>query len=67
VELRDRSLRIGIAAHRHEGESAGLAREFVLHQQHFGHGTGLCEVVLEISLRCVEGEISHVEFVAHVM
>ena len=67
VELRDRILRIGIAAHGHEREAARFAGEFVLHQHHFGHGTGLREIILEISLRRVEGEISNVEFVAHVM
>ena len=65
MELRDRILRIGFTGHRHEGEAAGFAGEFVLHEHYFAHCPGLGEEVLEIWLGGVEREVPDVEFGAH--
>jgi hypothetical protein len=67
MELRDRRLRIGIIAHGDECKSARLAGELVLHQQHFRYRSRLREIILKVRLRCIEGEVAHVEFVAHVI
>jgi hypothetical protein len=65
MEEADRFLRFFIAAHRDEGESAGLAREFVLHQRGFGNSASLGKEVLEVDFSGVEGKIPDVEFVSH--
>jgi hypothetical protein len=67
MKLRDRGLRVSVAAHGDKGEPTRFAGEFVLHQQHFRDRTGLCEIILEIGFRRIEREISDVEFVSHLM
>lgn len=67
MELGDCGLRVSVVRHGDECEAARFTGEFVLHQQHFRYRTRLCEVILEIGLRRIEGEISYVEFVAHVV
>jgi hypothetical protein len=67
VKLRDRVLRIGVAAHGHECKAAGFPRKFILDKHDLRNRPGLGKKVLEIGLRRVEREIAHVEFVTHVM
>ena len=62
VHEADSFLRFFRTRHRDEGESAGFAREFILHQSGFRDCSRFREKVLEIDLRGVEGKISYVEF-----
>ena len=62
MELRNRFLGFVRTRHRHESESTGFAREFVLHEGRFGHGSNCGEVVLKIHFGGIEGKISYVEF-----
>jgi len=65
IELADGVLRLGFRCHRHKGKSAGLAREFVLHQQHLGHSAGLRKHILQLDLRRRERQVAYVQSISH--
>ena len=65
VELIDRVLRICLTRHGDEGEAAGFAGEFVLHEHHFTDSARLSKQILKIRLSGVKREIPDVEFGAH--
>jgi hypothetical protein len=65
IELAYGVLRVGFRSHRHEGESAGLAREFILHEQHFGHGASLRKHVLQLEFRRRERQVAYVQSISH--
>jgi hypothetical protein len=65
VELAHSVLRIAFGSHGHESEPTGLAREFVLHEQHFGYSTGLCKHVLQLELRRRERQVTYVQSISH--
>ena len=67
MEVGDGSLRVCVGPHGHEREAAGFAGEFVLDEKHFADRTCLREIVLQVGLSRVEGQIAHVEFVAHLI
>lgn len=54
------SLCLGVRAHRDEGEAAGAAGEFVLHQHDFRNGAALREQVLDGDLGRVERQIADI-------
>jgi hypothetical protein len=54
VELADGVAGVLFGRHRDEAEPAGLARNTILHQEDFGHGTSRGEQVLEVILGRVE-------------
>jgi hypothetical protein len=58
-------LRLGFGRHRHEGESAGFTREFILHEQHFGDSAGLREHVLQLEFCCRERQVAYVQSISH--
>jgi hypothetical protein len=60
VELLNSILCILLRAHRHEGKSARLAREFILHKHDILHSTSLREEVLKVGLRRIERKIPNV-------
>ena len=67
MELSDRVLSFLIANHSDEREAARFTGELVLNQQDLADSARLREVVLQIGLGGIEGQISHVEFVAHLI
>ena len=67
MEVGDGSLRVCVGPHGHEREAAGFAGEFVLDEKDFAHWTRLREIILQVGLSRVEGQIAHVEFVAHLI
>jgi hypothetical protein len=66
VELSDGVLCVGFRGHGHKSKSAGFAGEFILHQQHFGHSTGLREHVLQLQLRGRERQVAYVQSISHI-
>jgi len=56
---------IAFGSHGHEGKSAGLAREFILHEQHFGNGAGLSKHVLQLDLRRRERQVAYIQSISH--
>ena len=65
VQLRDRILRVRIRGHRHERESAGLARELVLHQKHLGYCAGLRKHVLQLQFSRRERKVAYIQSISH--
>jgi hypothetical protein len=65
IELGDGVLCISLGRHCHKSESAGFAREFVLHQQHFGYCAGLRKHVLQLELRGRERKVAYVQSISH--
>jgi hypothetical protein len=66
IELGDGILRIGLGGHGHEGESAGLAREFILHEEHFRDSAGLRKHILQLELRRRERQVAYVQSISHI-
>jgi hypothetical protein len=66
VQLADGVLRIGFGSHGHKGESAGFAREFILHEQHFGYGASLRKHILQLELGGRERQVAYVQSVSHI-
>jgi hypothetical protein len=66
VELADGVLCIGFGSHGDKGESAGFARELVLHEQHFGHSAGLRKHILQLELRRRERKVAYVQSISHI-
>jgi len=66
VQLAYGVLRVGFRGHCHEGESTGLARKFILHEEHFGYSAGLREHVLQLDLRCRERQVAYVQSISHI-
>lgn len=66
IELLDGGLRVFIRGHCDKCKSARFAREFILHQENFLHGTCLREIILKFILRRIERKIAYVEFVTHI-
>jgi hypothetical protein len=66
VQLGDGILSVGLRGHGDKRESTGLAREFILHEQHFSHSTGLREHVLQLELRGSEGQVAYVQSISHI-
>jgi hypothetical protein len=65
VELGHGVLRIGLGCHGDKGKSAGLAGEFILHEQHFGHRTSLRKHVLQLEFRRRERQVAYVQSISH--
>ncbi len=66
IKLAYSVLCIGFGSHGHKGESAGLAREFILHEQHFGHSASLRKHVLQLEFRCRERQVAYVQSISHI-
>jgi hypothetical protein len=65
IELAHSVLRIGVGSHGHEGESAGFAREFILHEEDFCDGTGCRKHILQLEFRCSERQVAYVQSISH--
>jgi hypothetical protein len=65
VKLGDGVLSVCLGGHGDEGESAGFAREFILHEQDFGDGAGLRKHVLQLEFRCRERQVAYVQSISH--
>jgi hypothetical protein len=65
IELGHGVLCIGLRGHRHKGESPGFAREFILHEEHFGDCAGLRKHVLQLELRRRERQVAYVQSISH--
>jgi hypothetical protein len=60
IELRDSGLGICLRTHRHEGKSARLAGEFILHKRDLRDRAGLGKKLLQFVFRRIEGKIAYV-------
>ena len=65
VELGYGILGVRFRGHRHKGKSPGFPREFILHEQHFGHSAGLRKHVLQLELRRRERQVAYVQSISH--
>jgi hypothetical protein len=65
MQLADRLLRVGIARHRHERESARTSREFVHHDLDVCHSAGLREVLRQAFVGCGKRYVADIQSVPH--
>jgi hypothetical protein len=65
VKRIDGILRLLLCGHGHKSIAAGFSREFVDHQRHFADSASLAEEILQVGFGDCEGEIAHVESIAH--
>ena len=67
IELAYGVLSVGLGSHGHKSESPGLAREFILHEQHFGHSTSLRKHVLQLQFSRRERQVAYVQSISHII
>jgi hypothetical protein len=65
VQLAHGVLRVSFRSHGHKRESAGFAREFILHQQDFANSASLRKHVLQLELRRRERQVAYVQSISH--
>lgn len=67
MELLNGLLGVFFRPHFHEPETTGFAREAVLHDVDFHHGTGRSEIVLQIVFDSAVAEVAHEQLVIHIL